>query len=158
MNTSALQRAGQYTALVDILFATIGIFVIVFALQELKPPVELRPASYDAVLVCDSDRALRLYRADEQEPVNYGLRAIGSDLQDELGAGGRVLIALTTECTTDPGDGIVVEDKLRALERKLTGRNSDKVSALLLLEFAPLAKGGEAALLDRFVASSKVPK
>lgn len=158
MSTSTLQRAGQYTALVDILFATIGIFVIVFALQELEPPVELLPAPYDAVLICDSDRALRLYRDGEQEPVDYDRRAISSDLQNELGAGGRVLIALTAECTTDPGDGIVVEDKLRALERKLTERNADEVSALLLLEFAPLAKDGEAALIDRFVTSSKVQR
>ena len=146
------QRAGQFTALVDILFATIGIFVIVFALQELKPEVDLVPAPYDMVLVCQNDRNLRLYERQVPVPITYAPRDIADDLQERLKAGGRVLVALSAECMIDTGDGLVVIDRLRDMERELTERASDEASSLLLVEFAPLTKDGEAGILARFGA------
>ena len=150
------QRAGQYTALVDILFATIGIFVIVFALQEIKPEVDLVPAPYDMVLVCRSDRNLRLYERQIPEPITFAPREIADDLRERLKVGGRVLVAISAECMIDTGDGVVVVDRLREIERELTERASGEASSLLLVEFAPLAKDGEAGILARFGATPEI--
>lgn len=150
LSPKAVQKAGQYTALVDILFATIGIFVIVFALQELDPQVDLVPAPYDKVLICGADRVLRLHEKGVGDPVSFGPREIASDLQNRLQAGGRVLVGLSAECMIDAGDGMMLVDQLRGIERQLTEREADAASSLLLIEFAPLARDGEADLLERF--------
>lgn len=149
-SAKSMQKAGQFTALVDILFATIGIFVIVFALQELDPPVDLLPAPYDSALVCGDDRALRLYARGAEQPHNINIRSMERDLTDLLQRGGRVLVALSADCMRDPGDGVVVADRLHDLERNLTERETDTASTLLLMEFAPLAAGEEDALIARF--------
>lgn len=152
LSPRAVQKAGQYTALVDILFATIGIFVIVFALQELEPKVDLVPAPYDKVLICGADRVLRLHEKDAVDPLSFGPREIASELRERLQLGGRVLVGLSAECMIDAGDGVVLVDRLRDMERQLTERGADAASSLLLIEFAPLAKDGEADLLERFGA------
>lgn len=152
LSPTAMQKAGQYTALVDILFATIGIFVIVFALQELDPQVDLVPAPYDKVLICGADRVLRLHDKDAADPVSFSPSEIVSDLQDRLQTGGRVLVGLSAECMIDADDGVVLVDRLRDMERQLTEREADAASSLLLIEFAPLARDGEADLMERFGA------
>ena len=52
----------------------------------------------------------------------------------------------------DAGDGVVLVNRLRDMERQLTEREVDAASSLLLIEFAPLARDGEAGLLERFGA------
>lgn len=153
-NNRALLRAGQFTALVDILFATIGIFVIVFALQKLEPPADLRPAPFDALLACPADRVLQLHRKNGEKPTRYGPRDISGKLADELRSGGRVLVAISKECASDTGDGIVMIDRLHDLERKLTEHDAGEKSPLLLLEFAPLAADGTNRLVQRFTLSA----
>jgi len=148
----SIQKAGQFTALVDILFATIGIFVIVFALQDLDPPVDLLPAPYDAVVTCAEDRNLRFFRAEAEGPQIFGPRDIARDLRDVLDEGGRILVALSANCVIDTGDGIVVSDRLRDVERSLTERTGAEAKALLLMEYAPLEAGGEKTLIARFLS------
>tara|TARA_B100000497_G_C7495084_1_gene302705 strand:- start:231 stop:713 length:483 start_codon:yes stop_codon:yes gene_type:complete len=147
---SVLKKAGKFTALVDILFATIGIFVIVFALQELDPHSNLLPSPYDKVLVCSDDRSLRLYQRTAPDPIIFTQLDFTEDLQENLKQGGRILVALSKECMIDTGNGVVVWDRLRDIERKLTERTSGQASRMLLIEFAPLAANEEAALISRF--------
>lgn len=151
---SRLRRSGQFTALVDILFATIGIFVIVFALQDIDPPVTLLPAPYDAIAVCGTDRVTTLYRDPKTEPERFGPRDIRTGLAEALSKGGRILIAITGACTVDDGDGTVVIDRIRELERTLGARAVGDETPLVLFEIAPLADDGQTALLDRFFASA----
>ena len=54
----SISHGAHYTALVDLLCATIGIFVIVFALQDLEPPQALQPAPYDHLVICDAGPSL----------------------------------------------------------------------------------------------------
>lgn len=151
MRSQGLRKAGQFTALVDILFATIGIFVIVFALQELATPATLRPAPYDALVLCGPDRLTRLHRVSGA-PREFAARDIAGPLAAAVEGSGRVLIGLSPECAAE-ADGVVIADRLRAMARDLSDRRSDG-DGLDLFEFAPL--GGEgadaAALLGRFGA------
>jgi hypothetical protein len=51
---------GGFTALVDILLATIGIFVIVFAMQSVAEVQRLQPAPYDGIISCDAKERIAL--------------------------------------------------------------------------------------------------
>jgi len=153
MRSRNLRKAGQFTALVDILFATIGIFVIVFALQELATPSVLRPAPYDALVLCGSDRIVRLHRMTG-EVQEFGPRDIAGPLSEAVEGRGRVLIGLSQECAVE-ADGIVVADRLRTMVRDLSDRREDG-DTLDLFEFAPLGGPGAdaTALLERFGSAS----
>ena len=155
--SARLRQAGQFTALVDILFATIGIFVIVFALQDLQTPSLLRPAPYDALILCGSDRVVRLYQSAET-PLEFGARDISEKLAEAVASQGRVLIALSAECSV-ADNGVVLADRLRSMTLALSDRRAEG-DELNLFEFAPLGatKADEEALLQRFSASAEADR
>ncbi|MGX0905121.1 hypothetical protein ACSSV8_003715 [Roseovarius sp. MBR-79] len=150
-NLRRLQKAGQFTALVDILFATIGIFVIVFALQELVTTSELKPAPYDALILCDPDRTIRLYRKTG-EAEEFSSRDISGPLSAAVEGSGRALIGLAQECAAE-AEGVVVADRLREMAEDLSERREDG-DTLDLFEFAPLGGPGTdaKALIERFAS------
>jgi len=140
---------------VDILFATIGVFVIVFALQDPEPPTDLQPAPYAHLLIChDSDRLGYVgpdYRTEV--PLSRG------DLDDGrvaglLAAGGRVLVALGPDCVDDVNRKPMAE-ALRTLEETLGNRVVTTIAPLTLFEYAPLGTGPNdaEALVRRFLES-----
>ncbi|WP_333713905.1 hypothetical protein [Yoonia sp.] len=134
----SISHAAQYTALVDILFATIGVFVIVFALQDLDPPQPLQPAPYDHLITCEGQDALGYLGGDGQEAIDLRPADIRSGrLETLLAGGGRVLVALGSGCLI-PGDGPAIARQLRDLEETLNDRPATDTSPLILFEFAPL--------------------
>lgn len=140
-----ISHGAQYTALVDILFATIGVFVIVFALQDLDPPQELQPAPFDHLIVCDDDRSLTYTSAATGEDVSLRLADIDAGLPGgQLSGGGRVLVALSGACVS-PLDGADIPTALRDLEDALSDRPTTAATPLTLFEFAPLGRDDEAA-------------
>ena len=145
-----IRYGSQYTALVDILFATIGIFVIVFALQELETPPQLRPAPYDALVLCGPDQIIRLHR-NGSPPAEFSARDVAGPLSAALEGGGRVLIGLAAQCTYG-NESVMPADRLREMARTLSDRRLDGDARLNMFEFAPLGHAGydEAALLERF--------
>lgn len=149
----SISHRAQYTALVDILFATIGVFVIVFALQDLDPPQALQPAPYDHLIVCEAPDALAYLGRDGQDPIPLGASDIGTDrLAVLLAGGGRVLVALAPDCLSSatPPD---IANRLRDLEEVLNDRPATDTSPLILFEFAPLGIDdlGADAIRQRFL-------
>lgn len=158
ISARTIRHRAQYTALVDILFATIGVFVIVFALQDLEPTVALQPAPYQHLVTCGPDRTLTYFggavspEATTGEALGTGARAIDR-LEPLLGAGGRVLVALSAACLDAVEDGSDAT-RLRALEDRLSERRSNRTSSLTLFEFAPVGTGpyGIEAIIADFMA------
>ena len=149
---TALMQGAQYTALVDILFATIGVFVIVFALQDRDPPVQLQPAAYTHLVICHDAERLGYFGADDRNETPLDPAAVSDGtLAERLQAGGRVLVALGAECVEASGARPVAE-ALRGLEETLGNRIATTVAPLVLFEFAPLGTGPNSAeaLVRRF--------
>lgn len=134
----SINHAAQYTALVDILFATVGVFVIVFALQDLDPPQPLQPAPYDHLIICEGQGAIGYLGRNGQEAIALRPADIASGrLESLLAGGGRVLVALSSDCLTQ-GDVPGFARQLSDLEETLNDRPSTDTSPLILFEFAPL--------------------
>jgi len=141
MTNAAIPRSG-YAALVDIMLATIGIFVIVFVLQDLSPPQALQPAAVDGVVICAVE-SLVLHRAG-MEPLPIGTRDIAAPLIEAFSLGGRIWVAIEAQCAFEGGMAEVT--KARGILAELA---SDGNAAPLVLELAPLGTDGHDALLAR---------
>ena len=139
--SKTISHRAQYTALVDILFATIGVFVIVFALQDLVPASDLQPAPYDHAILCGPDARLTYMDSTGENEIGLDERDISSGrVADLLAAGGRVLVALGGDCLSHR-DGDSIFARLRDLEEVLSDRPASDRSPLTLFEFAPLGVG-----------------
>ena len=55
----------------DILFATIGVFVVVFALQSKIESEAARKDSADMMIICTDPTDLMLYRAPDADPQSF---------------------------------------------------------------------------------------
>lgn len=149
--SKVIPTGASYTALVDILFATIGVFVIVFALQDVEPPQDLQPAPYAHLILCDEGPALSYLGVDAAEPLLLDMTALeDGQLSDLLSSGGRVLVALHGDCLTQNGDDSVAQ-RLGAFEESLSEVPTTGAKPMTLFEFSPI---GEAERLrDRFLAA-----
>lgn len=137
----SISHVAQYTALVDILFATIGIFVIVFALQDLNEPQVLQPAPYDHLITCDETGQISYMSAIGREPVPFAVDEIeAGSLEEQLAGGGRVLIAVSGECL-GVANGEDAIGALRDLEETVSDRSATGATPLTLFDFAPLGTG-----------------
>ncbi|KQI70751.1 hypothetical protein AN191_16355 [Loktanella sp. 5RATIMAR09] len=149
----SISHGAQYTALVDLLCATIGIFVIVFALQDLEPPQALQPAPYDHLVICDAGRALTYNGRNTDQATVLGDEDLGNGrLMQELAGGGRVLVALAGDCLVQD-EGPSVAAQLREIEEDLSDRPATDASPLTLFEFSPLGQddNGADAIRARFL-------
>jgi hypothetical protein len=147
-----LMQGAQYTALVDILFATTGVFVIVFALQDVVPPVRLQPAPYMHLVICHDAERLGYMRGGDEVEAALGRSAVSDGtLAERLQSGGRVLVALGPACVEATDQRPLVES-LRELEATLGNRLATTIAPLVLFEFAPLGTGPNSAeaLVRRF--------
>lgn len=139
--SKTISHRAQYTALVDILFATIGVFVIVFALQDPVPASELQPAPYDHLILCGPDGQLSYLDGESVGEIALDEGDVGSGrLAELLAGGGRVLVALGGDCMSQR-DGESLFAQLRDLEEILSDRAASDRSPLVLFEFAPLGTG-----------------
>lgn len=93
--------SGDFTSLVDILLATIGIFVIVFAMQSVTEVQRLQPAPYDGIISCDAEERIAL---DLRGPDGTAMRSdlpkgdILPVLRKLLVDGGRFIVASDPLC------------------------------------------------------------
>lgn len=140
---ASIPAPGQ-AALVDLLLATIGIFVIVFALQELQRPDDLQPAPVDGVILCQGESLTAFSRGRAAQPIS------GAELVQDIARlwpqGGRLWVAMDEACAFDGAraDLLASEDGLA----EISG------AATWVLEIAPLAPGAEADLLARWEADA----
>ena len=160
LGTQRSRHAAQFTALVDILFATIGIFVIVFVLQDLETPSDLKPSRYDALVTCGAGQQISLYLASDglsPEPARIFVpEEIDGLLAEALAGRGRILVALGSACLEARDGASPPGDELRELERRLGTRAGSGPEPLTLFEFAPLgsAQADHDSLLKLFHESS----
>lgn len=133
-----------HSALVDLLLATIGIFVIVFALQELQRPDDLQPAPVDGVILCHDQRLTAFTR--QSAPKTIAVGSLVQEIARLWPQGGRLWVAMDELCAFDGARAALLasEDELA----ELSG------AATWVLEIAPLAAGEEAALLARWEADA----
>ena len=96
--------AGGFTSLIDILLATIGIFLIVFTVQSVSHAQRLQPAPYDGIISCDAEADVALDLKLPDGTLTHSDLAKGTliaALRDLLKNGGRFLIALDPLCLID---------------------------------------------------------
>lgn len=131
-------------ALVDLLLATIGIFVIVFALQELQHPDDLQPAPVEGVILCQGQSLTAFSRGRTAQPVTTA--NLVQDISRLWPQGGRLWVAMDESCAFDGAraDLLASEDGLADLSG----------AATWVLEIAPLGPGAEADLLSRWEADA----
>lgn len=132
------------SALVDLLLSTIGIFVIVFALQELQRPDDLQPAPVDGVILCQGQTLTAFTR--DSAPGVIAVDNLVPEITRLWPQGGRLWVAMDELCAFDGARAAVLatEDSLA----ELSG------AATWVLEIAPLGQGQEAALLARWEADA----
>ena len=134
---------GGVSALVDILLATIGIFVIVFALQEIVERDPLHPQDYAALVLCDGTGTLTLALPDRTLPVPQA-DALAPMLAREVPDGGPVFFGIALACQTRTArPGVSIAQALREQRDQLV----DLVSAgpIHVFEVGPLSGDAEAA-------------
>lgn len=134
---SASAGAGM-TSLVDILLSTIGVFVIVFALQEISDPVTRVPAPFDGAILCGADGDYTAFdlnggsAALPEADMAAALRIFAPD-------GGRFLIALAPGCAEARNTkGGSAAGLAWTLVSDIGAQRADAPDALHRFEIAPL--------------------
>ncbi|MCF2872049.1 hypothetical protein L0664_13320 [Octadecabacter sp. G9-8] len=148
-----ISHGASYTALVDILFATIGVFVIVFALQDVQPPQDLQPAPYAHLVLCEQGQVLSYLSAGSDTVTSLAIDDLDNGrLEERLMQGGRVLVALAGDCVRKDGANSIAT-LLTKLETTLSARPATGAAPLTLFEFSPLGQGemGADVLRQRFL-------
>ena len=140
-----------YTALVDILLATLGIFIVVFALQSKITEQTLMPAITDGLVICtETNEQPEALLVSMKAGSELGIRSpvdgsLASKIRKTWPEGGRLWVAISRECAFGHGMGF-----LRDAEQEL--RRLGDASAPYVLTLAPLAPGAADDLIARWRA------
>ncbi|MDF2235877.1 hypothetical protein P2H44_25270 [Albimonas sp. CAU 1670] len=121
----------------DVLLATIGIFIVVFALQEPAKPVELRPVAYDGAILCDGQGAFVAWPFDV-EPIALDAERFAEAVAHVWPQGGVLLVGVAPGCV-EAGEGLT--PALRA-RRDLDRIEAEQGGPLHRLDFAPVESEG----------------
>jgi hypothetical protein len=106
---SASFAGGRGTALpslsllpfLDIIFATIGIFIVVFALQQIVTQASGRQLTVDHLVICADGQTVTFYPGPTREPVMFTSRqfpALMNDLAESAGGVRNLVFAFTGAC------------------------------------------------------------
>lgn len=88
---------GDFTALIDIMMATIGIFVIVFALQEIVEHEANDPKPYDLAIFCTNDAGVSVHLRDGVSET-LAVDAMAAGVERMLPEGGDMFLGLGAAC------------------------------------------------------------
>ena len=128
--------AGGFAALVDILLASIGIFVIIFALQEIVEEVPLEPLDYSALVLCDGQTSLSLALPEETVAVE-SISVLSGLLAERLPDGGAIFFGLALPCQTQAArPGVSFAMALREEREALVAMN--EAAPVHLFEVGPI--------------------
>lgn len=147
------------TSLVDIMLATIGIFVIVYALQEIAPPTTRVPAPFDGAILCNAEGQYSFH------DLEGGSQAMArTDLAASLAriapVGGRFLIGIAPGCASKSIDKRThASDLAYAMRRKLGLQTVPSGEPLHQFEITPIGtdKFAFEALLELIRPTSSNP-
>ena len=139
------------TSLVDILLSTIGVFVIIFALQEISDPIERAPLAIAGILVCRNDGSIVAY-PPHGNPRDLALSNLAGAFERFAPEGGNFLIAVHGGCDQVKGpDGHTAFALLQRLAERFSRVVDEKGEAIHRFAFAPLGDAvDEAALLEKW--------
>lgn len=114
------EQAGSYAALVDILLATMGIFVVVFTQLHLNDAPRLQPAPVDGLIVCSDPAQLTLHHHADGSFVTQDatIVTVVAAITGKWPQGARIMIALSRACATGTQgqDLWGIETRIRRLE------------------------------------------
>jgi hypothetical protein len=133
---SGVGAASGFAPLIDILMASIGIYIVIFAFQEIEDHPTLHKARYDGIVLCQSPSAAEIYLAPDAAGESIAYQALEGYLASETPEGGRFLFAKGDGCY-DAGEGIRTPSyRLRLVEEALT--DNSKPNRMHQFEIAPL--------------------
>lgn len=137
------------TSLVDLFMSTIGIFIIVFALQEIAEPVERSPAPFDGAALCDSDGRFHAYRPDGAR-TDLDSDALADSLTAAFPQGGVILVGVTPGCAAAEVGGRPAPLAAVLARRDLGRSETETGEPLHRLDIAPVENGHDAwdSLID----------
>lgn len=85
----------------DIIFATTGVFIVVFALQEIADKASIRQLTVDHLAICTDGQTVMLYPDPVSEPASFTahqLPALLNTLADQPGGVHNLTFAFTGTC------------------------------------------------------------
>jgi len=99
--------AAGYAALVDILIATMGIFIVVFTQLQLDDAPRLVPARVDGLAICQAENDITLHRWQSGQEVitTVTLADLRSSIETLWPSGARLIIGMTQSCAYSPSAG-----------------------------------------------------
>ena len=150
------------TSLVDILMATIGIFVIVFALQEVVSTPPLVPAPYDALAFCRDAGTVAIYSDDKSGgPSVVSVEGFTTALNRLVPNGGRLMLGVTRACVQADAKGSAPVQRLIDTLEQANTLAPNRTDPLHIYEVVPLGDGAfsEPVLVERWhIGSTGSPR
>lgn len=96
--TQDFASAGGLMPLVDILFATLGVFVIVLATQEIFEDIPKVEVAADAAILCNGPEDLHVVLAGERNTLAVAFESLSATLSDLMPTGGAIIVGITDNC------------------------------------------------------------
>ena len=97
---------GGLMPLVDIMLATLGVFIVVLATQELVDGIPRTEVAADAVLICLSEHEASLVLPDkDRNGGSLAQGAVADTLLQALPTGGNIVVAIPDSCTEGAPSG-----------------------------------------------------
>ena len=134
----------------DIIFSLIGIFIVVFALQEIVESRSDRLAAVDTLITCTDGRSFDLYTDPGTEPMRFERTGLGALFEQLTAAPGvkNLVFAFSSACFNE-------RDRFQrefARFSDLLGQRRDTEKPSFRLVYRPLSSAPEAVadLLERW--------
>lgn len=121
----------------DLICSTIGIFIVVFALQEVTASASGRQLAIDYLVVCSADQEIVFYSAPTAEPARFTQRqfpALFAQLGEQPGGIRNLVFVFTSACFDTRR---AFEEKFAAFTALLHDRQDRQ--AVFRLAFRPLS-------------------
>lgn len=145
-----LKLAASYAALVDILLATMGIFVVVFTQLHLEDTPRLVPLEVDGLILCQGAGRVEVFDAVQADIRNTAstVAQLSQTIQAVWPTGARLMVALTADCAwSDAARNVwALETDIRRIETS----GARYLVELVPLSSAPQGPGSFEALFARW--------
>lgn len=123
--------------LVDILLATLGVFIVVLASQELVDDIPMVEVPADAALICRSAQEVSLIFPDpDRAALTLATDNLATHLTQALPLGGNLVVAIPDSCTHGSPSGF---QHLLALDSALTASAAKNI--FFRFRFVPVGDG-----------------
>lgn len=136
----------------DIIFATIGIFIVVFALQKIVPQASGRQLTVDHLVICTDERTVSFYPGPTREPATFTSRqfpALMNSLAESAGGVRNLVFAFTGACFETRRTFEEEFAKMTALFHAQQAKRADQT--IFRLAFQPLS--AQPGAVERLLAA-----